>query len=110
MKDLANIAPLVLILAVFYFLILRPQRRRQQALASTQAALQPGAEVMLTSGIFGRVASLDDETVQLEVSPGTTVKVSRAAVVRVVDQQQAAPTHQVDDEDDDIPGPTDQPR
>jgi preprotein translocase subunit YajC len=106
---LANIAPLVLIIAVFYFLILRPQRRRQLALASTQATLQPGAEVMLTSGIFGRVASLDNETVQLEVSPGTVVKVSRAAVVRVLDQQETPPTHGTDDEDE-TPGPTDQHR
>jgi preprotein translocase subunit YajC len=103
-KDLANIAPLVLIIAVFYFLILRPQRRRQLALASTQAELQTGAEVMLTSGIFGRVASLDEETVQLEVSPGTVMKVSRAAVVRVVDQGEA--THRTDQGD--TPGPTDQ--
>lgn len=87
-QDLARLLPFVLIALVFYFLIMRPQRRRQQKLVATQSTLQPGAEVMLTSGIFGRVASLDDETMQLEVSPGTVVKVSRQAVVRVVDEHE----------------------
>ncbi|MDX6300848.1 MAG: preprotein translocase subunit YajC [Nocardioidaceae bacterium] len=86
MNNLAGILPFVLIALVFYFLMIRPQRRRQQTLSATQASLVPGAEVMLTSGIFGRVASLEDETVQLELSPGTVVKVSRQAVVRVVDE------------------------
>ena len=88
MKDLAGLLPFVLIALVFYFLIMRPQRRRQQTLAATQSTLAPGVEVMLTSGIFGRVASLEDETIQLEISPGTQVKVSRQAVVRVVDERE----------------------
>ena len=85
MQELQSFLPLVLIALVFWLLIVRPQRRRQQALAATQAALTPGSEVMLGSGMFGRVASLDDETVQREVAPGTVVKVSRAAIVRVLD-------------------------
>jgi preprotein translocase subunit YajC len=104
-KDLAGVLPFVLIALVFYFLILRPQRRRQQTLASTQSQLVPGAEVMLTSGIYGRVASLDGETIKLEVSPGTHVKVARQAVVRVVDEQQPG---DIVVESEDEPGPTDQ--
>jgi preprotein translocase subunit YajC len=104
-KDLAGVLPFVLIALVFYFLILRPQRRRQQALVSTQSALVPGAEVMLTSGIYGRVASLNDETIQLELTPGTQIKVARQAVVRVVDEQQ--PGHDVVHPEDE-PGSTDQ--
>jgi preprotein translocase subunit YajC len=90
-KDLAGLLPFVLIALVFWFLIVRPQRRRQQDLASTQASLGLGAEVMLGSGIYGRVASLDEETLQIEVAPGTVLKVARQAVVRVVDNP-----HQVD--------------
>jgi preprotein translocase subunit YajC len=82
---LAGFLPFVLIALVFWFLIVRPQRRRQQQLASTQAALGPGTEVMLGSGIFGTVASLDDETLRIEVAPGTVVKVARQAVVRVIE-------------------------
>jgi preprotein translocase subunit YajC len=104
-KDLAGVLPFVLIALVFYFLILRPQRRRQQALASTQSALVAGAEVMLTSGIYGRVASLNDETIQLELSPGTHVKVARQAVVRVIDEHQP---HDDVARPGDEPGSTDQ--
>ena len=85
MTELANLLPFVLIALVFWLLIVRPQRRRAQALAATQSALGLGSEVMLGSGIYGRVASLDDETIQLEVSPGTLIKVSRQAIVRVLD-------------------------
>src|SRR3954453_14128522 len=90
-KDLAGLLPFVLIALVFWFLIVRPQRRRQRELASTQSALGPGSEVMLGSGIFGTVASLDEETLQIELAPGTVVKVARQAVVRVIDTP-----HQVD--------------
>jgi preprotein translocase subunit YajC len=105
-QDLANFLPLVLIVLVFWLLIVRPQRRRQQALATTQASLGLGSEVMLGSGIFGRVASLDDETVQLEVAPGTVVKVSRQAIVRVLDDgvepgpAAQDPTEHIEAEDD----------
>jgi preprotein translocase subunit YajC len=102
-----TLVPFILIALVFYFLMIRPQRRRQQTLSATQSSLVPGVEVMLTSGIFGRVASLEDETVHLELSPGTVVKVSRQAVVRVVDEgRPELEADQLADPDDDH-GPAD---
>ena len=85
MQDLAGFLPFVLIALVFWFLIIRPQRRRQQELASTQGSVTPGTEVMLGSGIYGTVSAVHDDTLQLELAPGTTVKVARQAVVRVVE-------------------------
>ena len=85
MSNWTGLVPLVLILLVFWLLIIRPQRRRAQQLSATQSSLGVGSEVMLTSGIFGRVASLENETIRLEIAPGTTVKVARQAVVRVVE-------------------------
>jgi len=84
-KDLAGFLPFVLIALVFWFLILRPQRRRQQQLSSTQSTLGVGTEVMLGSGIFGTVVGLEDDALRLEVAPGTTIKVARQAVVRVIE-------------------------
>lgn len=83
-SSLGTIIPFVLIALVFWLLIVRPQRRRQQDLKNTQSNLQPGVEVMLGSGIFGTVVSLEQETVHVEVAPGTTLKVARQAVVRVI--------------------------
>jgi preprotein translocase subunit YajC len=83
-KSVAGFLPFVLIALVFWLLIIRPQRRRQQDLVKTQTTLGPGVEVMLGSGIYGRVASVEDDTVHVEVSPGTTLKVAKQAVVKVL--------------------------
>ena len=106
MKDLAGFLPFVLIALVFWFLIVRPQRRRQQQLSATQSALDVGAEVMLGSGIYGTVVSVEDDTLHLQVAPGTIVKVARQAVVRVVDRTD--PTVEASDETPTDPdaGPT----
>ena len=87
MENWTGILPFILIALVFWLLIVRPQRKRQRELVSTQSSIGPGTEVMLGSGIYGTVASLDDETIQLELSPGTTVKVARQAVVKVVTRE-----------------------
>jgi preprotein translocase subunit YajC len=99
------IIPFVLIALVFWLLILRPQRRRAQQLKDTQSELGIGAEVMLGSGIYGTVANLDDTTtIMIELSPGTTVKVARQAVVRIVEpvapEDDAAPDGPLDDRED----------
>jgi preprotein translocase subunit YajC len=85
-KDLGAFLPFVLIVAVFWFLVIRPARKRQHEMTSVQSSIGAGSEVMLGSGIYGRVVSVADDTVRLEVAPGTTVKVARQAVVRVVDR------------------------
>ena len=102
MKDWASLLPFVLIVLVFWFLVVRPARRQQQKLAAPQSAVHVGSEVMLGSGFYGRVVSLGEETLELELAPGTHVKVARQAVVKVIDRAEvpAEPT------DPDV-GPTD---
>ncbi len=92
----AQLLPFVLIVLVFWFLVVRPARRQQQKLARTQSAVHVGSEVMLGSGIYGTVVSIGDETLRLEVAPGTQVKVARQAVVRVVDTDDQPATEQID--------------
>jgi preprotein translocase subunit YajC len=77
--------PIVLIILAFWLLAIRPARKRQQEAQRVQNSLEIGARVMLTSGIFGRVAGLDDDTVDLEVAPGVSITALRPAVARVVD-------------------------
>ena len=104
MKDWASLLPFVLIVLVFWFLVVRPARRQQQRLPATQSAVHVGSEVMLGSGIYGTVISLGEETLQLELAPGTHVKVARQAVVRVVDaDEQAATEHTEPARPDDSP-------
>jgi len=80
-----SILPFVLIVAVFWFLVVRPARNQQKKLASTQASVEIGKDVMLGSGIYGTVAGIGDETFDVQIAPGTTMKVAKQAVVRVIE-------------------------
>lgn len=80
----AEFIPLVVIVGAFWFFVLRPARRRQRAAATVQDTLAVGSRVMLTSGVFGNVVSIDSESFQLEISPGNTIEVHRQAVAKVV--------------------------
>lgn len=120
MGSLGALLPFVLIALVFWLLIVRPQRRRQQSMAATQKALRVGTEVMLGSGIYGTVAAADDEetTILVEVAPGTVLKVARQAVIRVIEpvaddvSADDGPESSPEDPDggsDDRPGPDQRP-
>jgi preprotein translocase subunit YajC len=82
-----TVAPFLILIGIallFWFAMIRPQQRRQQALGRMQGALSVGDEVMLTSGIIGVLRSLDEKTVELEVSEGVTLRAVRAAVGQVM--------------------------
>lgn len=84
MENLGALLPLLLIVVAFYFLVLRPARSRQRAFLKTQGDLAVGHRVMIASGIFGEIVSLDDETVELRIAENTVVTVNRQAVARVI--------------------------
>jgi preprotein translocase subunit YajC len=69
---------------LFYFLLIRPQKARMRQQQELMKAVQVGDEVETIGGIYGTVTRGDDDVLWLEVAPGTTVKVSRAAVRRKV--------------------------
>ena len=88
------------VLAVaFFLLIVRPQRRRAQAHRMFVTALEVGDEVMTTGGILGTIRSLDDDLVDLEVAPGTVIRVARMAITQPVgaDVQEVADAPDVPD-------------
>jgi preprotein translocase subunit YajC len=76
--------PFALILVAFYFLILRPQRARAKQAEQLQAKMAPGVEIMTTSGIYGTVLEIRDDSLVLEVSPGSTLRITKGAVGRVL--------------------------
>jgi preprotein translocase subunit YajC len=73
---------MILMLAVFYVLLVRPQRRQMMAHRALMASLESGDEVVTMGGIYGRIQRLDDEVVDLEVAPGTTLRIARSAIAR----------------------------
>jgi preprotein translocase subunit YajC len=79
-QELASVLPLVGIALLFWFLMIRPAQRRQREVRQMQSSLVAGDEVMLTSGIYGVLQSLDDERVTVQIAPGVVVEVVRGAV------------------------------
>lgn len=72
-----------LMVVAFYFLMIRPQRKRQQKQQETLNQLQPGTRVLLGSGVFGTILRIGDKQAVLELSPGTELTVLKQAIVRV---------------------------
>jgi preprotein translocase subunit YajC len=75
---------IVALFAIFYFLIVRPNRRRRQTMERLQRQLAIGDEVMTSSGLYATVAELDEKTVILETSEGVYARYARGAVLEVV--------------------------
>jgi len=71
---------LVLIFGVFYFLIIRPQRRRQKQHDELMQELKRGDKVITTGGIYGVVESLSDDSVVIKIESGATIRVARGSV------------------------------
>jgi preprotein translocase subunit YajC len=83
-SNLVPFLPLVGIALLFWLLFVRPAQRRQREMGSLQRSLTVGDEVMLTSGIFGTVSAVHDDSFSLDVADGVTLRVVRAAVGNVV--------------------------
>jgi preprotein translocase subunit YajC len=81
--------PLILIVGMIWFMS-RSQRKQRDRQAQTVAALQPGTKVVTTSGLVGIVEETDDEYVTLEISEGVLVQVVKAAIGRVIPEEDAA--------------------
>lgn len=75
---------LVGLFAIFYFLLIRPNRRRRQVMERMQSELAVGDEVMTGGGLYATVAEIDDKTVILETSEGVYSRYARVAIVEVV--------------------------
>ena len=76
------LVPLILVVGIFFVFIVLPQRRQLNAVATMQSRLEVGDEIITTSGIYGRITAIDDETV--EVAASTVIRLVRRAVGRRV--------------------------
>ena len=71
---------LVLIFGVFYFLIIRPQRKRQQGQQQLLSDLRPGDRVITIGSIYGRIESLREDSIVLKVESGATIRFARNSI------------------------------
>lgn len=87
---LMSFLPLILIVVVFWFFMIRPQMKRQKELKNFREALQKGDKIVTTGGIYGKVAEIQDNYIIMEVEGQVRLKVDKLAVVK--DMTDAAPT------------------
>ena len=83
-SPLSTVLLIGLMVVAFYFLLLRPQRKRQQAQQKTMNQIQPGTRVLLGSGIFGTVVSVGEKQAVLATAPGVELTVLKQAIARVI--------------------------
>ena len=92
----AYIAVMVVVAGLFVAL----PRRRLRAVETLQSQLQEGDEIMTTAGLFGRISRLDQDTLDLEIAPGTIVRFARGAVGRRIVDSAEPDSTSADDSND----------
>lgn len=82
MQNLPIFAFMILVLLMFYFMILRPTKSRQQAHQNLVAKLKEGDEIVTAGGVYGKIAKVREQTVDIEVAPNLRIKFDRRAIRR----------------------------
>ncbi|MCH9818755.1 MAG: preprotein translocase subunit YajC [Burkholderiaceae bacterium] len=82
--SLMGLLPLLLMFVVLYFVMIRPQMKRQKEHKAMIEALSKGDEVSTGSGIFGKVTKLGDTVITVEIAPGVEVQMQRVSVAQVL--------------------------
>jgi preprotein translocase subunit YajC len=83
-SSLMSMLPLVLMFVVLYFVMIRPQMKKQKEHRSMVEALAKGDEIVSAGGMLGKVTKLGDSYLGLEISNGVEVQIQRSAVVQVL--------------------------
>jgi preprotein translocase subunit YajC len=76
--------PLILIFAVFYLILIRPQQKQQKELQKMLDALKVGDRVLLNNGIFGIISQIKEKTVLVKIAENTKIEMLRSGVQQVV--------------------------
>ena len=83
-NSLISLLPLVLMFVVLYFIMIRPQMKRQKEHKAMLDALAKGDEVVVGGGVIGRISKLGDSLVHVEVAEGVEIQVQRPSIVQVL--------------------------
>lgn len=88
-----QVLPLVLVFVVFYFLLIRPQQQARKRHMDLIAALKKGDVVVTSGGLIGKVKSLQEDEVRLELAPNVDVRVVRGTIAEVRSKTDPAPAN-----------------
>ena len=81
---LASFIPLILIFLIFYFLLIRPQQKKQKEHKILLDSIQRGDEILSSGGILGKVIKVDNDKLTVEISKGVNVIIIRSTVADVI--------------------------
>jgi len=81
---LGAFVPLILMFAIFYFLLIRPQQKKAKAHKAMLSAVKKGDRVVSSGGLHGVITGLSDEVVTMEIAPKIRVKVSRGSIAGIM--------------------------
>ena len=91
MEAFGQFIPLILIFAIMYFLLLRPQQEKLKEHQGMVAALRRGDQVVTQGGLIGKVSKIkDDKEIEVELGEGIKVRVVRATIVQVINKTEPA--------------------
>ena len=80
-NPLVSFIPLIAMLAIFYFILVLPMKKKQQKVQAFLAALKEGDRIVTSGGMFGTITKIKDDAVQVQIAQNVKVDVSRAAIV-----------------------------
>ncbi len=81
-NPLTSFLPLLLIIVVFYFFMIRPQMKRQKDLRKYREALQKGDKVITTGGIYGKINAIKDNHIIVEIDDNVKIKIDKSAILK----------------------------
>jgi len=81
---LASFIPLILIFLIFYFLLIRPQQKKQKEHKILLDSIQRGDEILSSGGILGKVIKVDNDKLTVEIAKGVNVSIIRSTVADVI--------------------------
>ena len=82
-SGLSSMLMIVAMIAIFYFVMIRPQSKKQKELK--REAMQKGDRVVTAGGIHGKIRNIDEATIMVEVAPGVELKLDKASVYPVIE-------------------------
>jgi preprotein translocase subunit YajC len=82
---------ILVLLALVWFMLIRPQRRRQQEAQRLLESIGVGKEIVTAGGLYGTVTAIEDDEVRVEISDGVEVRVAKRAVAGVVSEDENDP-------------------
>jgi preprotein translocase subunit YajC len=95
---------ILILLALMWFMLIRPQRRRQVEAQKMMESLEVGKEIVTAGGLYGTITDLQDDEVRVEVADGVEVRLAKRAVAAIVsEEEEPEDSEPGDDPDEDTP-------